>query len=29
MEDSIEEVKVTADQTVQINEAKEFISSLN
>ena len=29
MDDSIEEVKVSADQTVQIAEAKEFISSLN
>ena len=29
MEDSIEEVKVTADQTMQIDEAKAFISNLN
>jgi hypothetical protein len=29
MEVSIEEVKVTADQSVQIDEAKVFISNLN
>jgi len=29
MEDSIEEVKVSADQTMQIEEAKAFISNLN